>query len=83
MEEFVPIDADLQSPSSLSGGASLGAGGPSGVGPGGLTSTMKGEDKAMDRVGDRAGDGTRVMFKLSGNNGWIASTGRSASTTTP
>lgn len=82
MEEFVPTDANLQSPSSLLGGAFSSTGGPLRVGLGGLTSTIEDEDGAANGVGDRAREGIRVMVKLLGYDGWIVAASKSSSPTT-
>lgn len=51
MEEFGLTNADLQSPSSLLGGASSSTGWPLGAGLGGLTFVLEGKDVVADGVG--------------------------------
>lgn len=69
--------ADLLSPSSLLGGASSDIGGPSGVGPSSMTSSIEGEDGVAEKVGGRAKDDAEVMMELpSSDSRWLALTDR-------
>lgn len=83
MEEFGPTNVDLQSPSSLSRGASSGTRRPLGARLGDLTSTTETKDGVVDGVSDQDGDDAGVMVELLGSDGWIVSTSRLASPTTP